>query len=285
MILEDKTLVKLRNLINEETEHRKGPALVAFFNKLGFKDTYGQGFPSRWIYTDGKLAKINGTLEIDKCIKTVFDPRNFIGKIDVLDSLIEQFNEYLAFDGWKVVRNNKDISFAKVGNIDIPATSKTPTEDEFLSKQFEDIPIDKINLETQLLEIVKYRIEEIKKCFLADASLGVIFLTGSTLEGILLGVAQANPRKFNESNAAPKDKEGKVLQLPLWTLNQLINTSHELRYIGEDVKKFSHSLKDFRNYIHPYQQMISNFYPDKHTAQICFQVLKAVLFQLSKTTS
>jgi hypothetical protein len=44
-----------------------------------------------------------------------------------------------------------------------------------------------------------------------------------------------------------------------------------------DVKKFSHGLRDFRNYIHPYEQMQSGFAPDEHTAKLCFQVLKAAL--------
>lgn len=51
MQLQQKTLEKLRNLINEETEYRSGPKLVAFFNELGFSDIYAQGFLSRWIYT------------------------------------------------------------------------------------------------------------------------------------------------------------------------------------------------------------------------------------------
>lgn len=51
--------------------------------------------------------------------------------------------------------------------------------------------------------------------------------------------------------------------------------------INEEVRKFSHSLRDFRNYIHPYQQLSSQFSPDKHTAQISVQVLKAAIFQLS----
>lgn len=49
MKLSSKTLEKLRNLINEETDYRSGPKLVEFFNQFGFHDSYGQGFPSRWI--------------------------------------------------------------------------------------------------------------------------------------------------------------------------------------------------------------------------------------------
>ena len=51
---------------------------MRFINNLGFSDTYGQGFPSRWVYTDAKLSQINGTPELDKCIKILFSPVNFI---------------------------------------------------------------------------------------------------------------------------------------------------------------------------------------------------------------
>ena len=43
MLLQQKTLKKLRNLINEETEYRSGSKLVEFFNNLGSNDTYNRG--------------------------------------------------------------------------------------------------------------------------------------------------------------------------------------------------------------------------------------------------
>ena len=57
MILQDKTLEKLRLLINEETEYRSEPQLVNFFNDLCFNDSYGQGFPSRWLYPQLLIRK------------------------------------------------------------------------------------------------------------------------------------------------------------------------------------------------------------------------------------
>jgi len=64
MNLNQKTLEKLRNLINEETCYRSGPLLIKFFSTLGFNEQYGQGFPSRWKYTDEHLAQINETPEL-----------------------------------------------------------------------------------------------------------------------------------------------------------------------------------------------------------------------------
>ena len=113
------------------------------------------------------------------------------------------------------------------------------------------------------------------------APMAVIFLSGSSLEGILLGIALKYPKEFNQSKSSPKEKEGKVKPFHEWTLNNFIDTAHEVGLIKEDVKKFSHSLRDFRNYIHPYEQVSAKFNPDDHTAKICWQVLKAAVYQLS----
>lgn len=106
-------------------------------------------------------------------------------------------------------------------------------------------------------------------------------MCGSILEGLLLGMALANPKKFNQAKSAPKDKNGKVKPFQEWSLAQLIDVSCQLNYLKVDVKKFSHALRDFRNYIHPFQQMSSQFSPDEHTAQICMQVLRAAISGLS----
>jgi hypothetical protein len=284
MILQQKTLEKLRNLINEETEYRKGEILVAFFNELGFRDTYGHGFPSRWKYTDEKLANINGTPELDKCIRKVFAPINFVGRITDLDKLINEFNQFLAFDGWKVVRVQTEIIIQKAGKINLDEPNAEIKEEEFLNKEFNEISIEKLQLDGTLTDVLKFRFDEIKKCLSTESALSVIFLCGSSLEGILLGIALKHPKEFNQAKSAPIDKDGKVKMFPDWTLSNLIDVAYELRLLKEDVKKFSHVLRDFRNYIHPYQQVSSRFNPDKHTASICWQVLKAAIYQLSNNS-
>ena len=284
MTINPKTLEKLRLLINEETEYRSGPQLVVFFNSLGFNDTYARGFPSRKDFTDEKLNKLNGTSDLDKTIKSLFSPINFIGRFKELDEFIKEFNQYLIFDGWELFRKNKDILFKKAGEIDFKEEGEKPdlTEAEFLNREFKEIEIDKIELDGTITEILNIRIEEIKKCLGSNAPLSVIFMCGSSLEGILLGVAMKKPKEFNSANSSPKGQDGKVKQFYEWGLNDLINVTYEIGLIKEDVKKFSHSLRDFRNYIHPYQQLSSGFSPDKHTAKISWQVLKTAIYQLGK---
>jgi|SRR5271170_669570 len=161
------------------------------------------------------------------------------------------------------------------------ATSPAATEGEFLTREFAGVSIDKLVLDPAIGGILKERIGEIRKCLAAGAPLAVIFLCGSTLEGVLLGLAREKAKDFNQSALSPKDRAGMAKRFQEWTLNDFINVARDLNLVGEDVKKFSHALRDFRNYIHPYQQMSSGFDPDEHTAKICWQVLQAAIAQLS----
>ena len=285
MTLSDKTLEKLRFLINEESCYRSGPDLIKFFAEFGFHDSYGQGFGSRKDYTDSKLKMLNGTADIDKCIKKVLAPVEFIENIDKLDECIKSFNAYLAFDGWKVVRRNREITFARA-DVDVDEMVKEVVQnntkddseitlDSFLKKQFEDIDFSKIQIESTLVPILNSRLDELKSC-MKDAPLAAVILAGSILECVLLSVAVHNRGAFESSSKAPKNK------LEHWGLNDFIEVAHDLGFLRADVHRFSDSLRKFRNYIHPHCQLVEGFLPTKDTAHICFHVLKAAIAQINE---
>ena len=82
------------------------------------------------------------------------------------------------------------------------------------------------------------------------------------------------------SKTAPK-KAGVVKNnIYEWKLAELIEVAFEVDDLKLDVKLFSHVLRDFRNYIHPFHQMQQSFNPDQHTVDICWQVFKAAFYQL-----
>ncbi|MEI7353580.1 hypothetical protein WCT78_03050 [Pectobacterium versatile] len=282
MILSEKTLEKLRVLINEDTEYRSGPKLVQFFNDLGFQDSYGQGFPSRWIYTDEKLNVINGSPRLDRCIKKLFAPINFVGDISRLDVLIAEFNKYMAFDKWTVKRLEAEIIFEKKDKVVIDVGSQqSDPEDDFLRREFNNVEFSSDLIDPYIADVLKARIKEIEDCYPVGAYLSVIFLAGSTLEGFLLGVASKYPKAFNTTKSSPKDNSGKIKQFHEWSLSSFIEVVKELGLIEYDTYRFSHTLRDFRNYIHPYQQLSTQFKPREHTAKICLQVLKASITELN----
>lgn len=155
-------------------------------------------------------------------------------------------------------------------------------EQVFLHKDYGVISFGKLQLESALVLILEARHIELQRAMQADCPLMVVLMCGSILEGVLLGVARNNIQLFNQSSASPKDKENKVKRLNEWTLSNLIDVACDVGLLGLDVKKFGHALRDFRNYIHPYEQLASRFNPSMHTAQICFQVLRTAIAALSK---
>jgi hypothetical protein len=283
MLLNETTLEELRKIINEKSQYRSGPVLVGFFNSLGFKDTYGEGFPSRWAYTDSRLKTINGKPELDKCIKSVFAPNLFIGNYQFLDELIEDFNQYISYDGWLVKRREREITFIRTKEIYEKEVKVTATEKEFLSVDFGEIDLSKIKIEDSILSILTSRITELQIIIQNAAPLSSIIMMGSILEGLFLAIASKYPKEYNISSSSPKDKEGNTRKFYEWTLNDFINVTYEIGGIKEDVHKFASSLRYFRNYIHPYQQMSTGFIPTEDTVKICYQVLKATISQISKS--
>jgi hypothetical protein len=162
-----------------------------------------------------------------------------------------------------------------------PSQKTSSTAADFLTSEFTIPNVQKLPIEIQAIPIIESRLAEARKALSAGAYLSVILLCGSVLEAVLLGAAQKEPASFNLASASPKARDGSVKRLHDWSLAQLIDVSCEVGLLKPDVKKFSHGLRDFRNYIHPYEQMISGFTPDEHTAKLCFQVLKAALASVS----
>jgi len=105
-------------------------------------------------------------------------------------------------------------------------------------------------------------------------------LCGSTLEGLLYEVAKNHPIDYNRAKAAPR-RGDKVRPFPEWTLNDLLSCSRELGLLGEDVTKFGHAVREFRNYIHPQQQVKEGFRLRRVTAQVARQVLRAAIDDLA----
>lgn len=238
-----------------------------FFRETVNKDIYSQKYAFNGD-SKGKRLRAFWEVESDK----------LVGK--VLSELLEIWHYNEIIDGRSPEETRYDAAKSIVSKLTGEKLSKRDPEQEFLSRKYQDISISNLGMEAELVPILESRLKEAQQC-LAIAPLATIFLCGSILEGILLGIALQQPKEFNQATNAPKKKDGKVKAFQDWTLSELIDVAHGLDLLKLDVKKFSHALRDFRNYIHPYQQMASKFSPDKHTAEICLQVLKAAIASLS----
>lgn len=267
-------------LMNSLKSHEK-----VIFEKLFDRDGYVLNFTDRTfseffnelnVNIDDPKYSFNGSSKM-KRLRAFWQIENDNKVGEVLEGLIRYADAITKID-----QEDK----AKARNIINRLLGKKPNEypeneSDFLNLEFSKLDLKNLNLEPLMETIVNQRIDEIKKSLQSNAPLAILFLCGSTLEGLLLDVASKNIQNFNTAKSSPLDKDSKVKKLHNWTLENLINVSHEVGLIGLDVKKHSHELKDFRNYIHPRQQASQGFNPDMHTAKISWQVLQAAIADLS----
>lgn len=234
------------------------------FNITIYSDKYS-------INGDSKMKRLRAFWEIESD-RNVGEVLESLLKYAEIKTTIEPKDKYLA---------NLFITKLINPSSEIKTSKPELTEDDFLKKEFDNLNLLSLGL-GNMTNTIEQRFEEIQKCLKVDAALSAILLSGSTLEGLLLNLAIQNPREFNTAKSAPKGKGRVVKKLPDWSLNNLIDVAYEKGFIGLDVKKYSHSLRSFRNFIHPYEQLSLNFTPDKHTAKISWQVLQAVIDDLSR---
>jgi len=247
---------------------------------LDYSDpTFGEFFSRHKTDIHGKKYQTYGTSKAKK-MRAFWEkePDPLVGK--VLSEMLDSYEADCDLSGRKVnatVLEKARAIVARLGGGKAVVSKPVPSDDAFLHRELAIPNIQKLPIEAQAVPIIENRLKEARAAMGAGAYLSVIFLCGSVLEAVLLGAAQNEPARFNRAMASPKSGDGSVKRFHEWSLSQFIDVACEIDLLKPDVKKFSHGLRDFRNYIHPYEQMVSGFTPDEHTARLCFQVLKAAL--------
>lgn len=138
--ISQKTLEFLRDIItgaSKLSSYKSGPELVKFFNSLGFNDTYGQGFPSRWYYVETKLNELNDQGRIRDVLYAYFSPINFIENESLLDDLIGKLNKYLEFDGFKLIIKGKKVKIVPVTDVIIDTSKFYKLDNEVIRENIE----------------------------------------------------------------------------------------------------------------------------------------------------
>jgi hypothetical protein len=246
---------------------------------LGYTDaTFGELFNRHEIDIHGLQYQKYGTSKAKK-LRAFWkqEPDALVGKIlsEILDSYEADCDLNKKEINQSVLERARNIVSRLTGQSENVRAAQTI--DDFLNSEFKTPNIQKLPIEEIVVPIIEQRLAEARTALGAGAYLSVIFLCGSVLEAVLLGAAQKQPADFNQANASAKANDGSVKRFHEWSLSQLIEVACEVGLLKPDVGQFSHGLRHFRNYIHPYEQMRSRFNPDQHTAKVCFQVLKAAL--------
>jgi hypothetical protein len=154
------------------------------------------------------------------------------------------------------------------------------SEDELLKLIFQPATFERLAVENSMGKLLISRMEEASRCVENRAFLAAIILCGSVLEGMCLGYGVRNPEAANRGYVAQYSKPAPPFYD--WKLAEWIEVLGRLQVLSQNVVKFGTALRDFRNYVHPSEQLARKFEPDKHTARIGFQVVVAAAEDLVK---
>ena len=247
--------------------YRKGSQLSKFFKNAGLGSSHDGSTRKTW--TLDQLVKYNNDpSKIEMIILRLANPLEY-HNIDVTKTIIEELNQILFAEGYEVSLN-KNVPYIHSINTTIPNKEEN-------RKHFDKVCFNDLVDDPKLIKVLEFRWNEIEICSLNGAHLSAIILLGSILEGVLLFIVQKNPKESNMCKSAPKDKNMNVLKFKNWTLETLINVTHECGWIGKDVKDFNIILRDYRNLVHPRKQMDDNSFPNEDTCRICVDVVHAAL--------
>lgn len=154
-----------------------------------------------------------------------------------------------------------------------PRQSEVSSEAALLALVFRPEVFARLPGDDALHAVLVERMEEARRCIDHEAWLSAVILSGSVLEGMALGFGTARPEQTNRGYAAQFNKPAP--RLWDWKLHEWITVLTRLRVFSPNVEKFGHALREFRNYVHPAEQLANGFAPDGHTARISFHVVQA----------
>ena len=135
-----------------------------------------------------------------------------------------------------------------------------------------------IKHELRIRHFLKRDYQDIQKCFGAECWKAVVILCGGCLEAILYDVL-----KQSEAQAVQSNKHGRGT-LKEWTLENHIEVATDLGLITKGVGSFSHSLRDYRNLVHPLKEIRGDYKIQREEANASFESLKMAIRDLEETT-
>jgi len=257
--------------------YRTKSEIYSFFQRAGV-NPQGQSSTRKWFVLESLQAcnVADGARLIPSGIERVLlrlgNPQEYRGDANTTNAVITHLNRVLHLEGLEIILIKGISPQIKECEPTLPPVEKP--------QKFEPSPdFAKLVGEPMLAELLAIRWEEAQRCIGVGAYLSAIIMMGSILEGVLLAKVEADQATACRAVRAPK-KDGKSKPIHEWNLNNLIEVANEVGWLQGDVRRFSHSLRESRNMVHPYVQRAMGEFPDKDTCSICWQVVRAAVADL-----
>jgi hypothetical protein len=130
--------------------------------------------------------------------------------------------------------------------------------------------------DSDLRKCVERDYAEIQRAFIAQCWKSVIILSGGTIEAILTDLLLRDLARATGAASAPKQHD-----ISRWDLRDLIKVAVELGLVSAGVEKLSHSVREYRNLVHPGNELRNKLTFDAEEAKIALEVVHILHRDLS----
>jgi hypothetical protein len=259
---------------------RRAWQLPGFFERAGLPDVPDYYGPSRHRWALDRLEEYRDDLEVQaNILRRIADPREYRSDLAQTARATQELNQLLLGEGLRIDHLGMT-----------PRMLSTDSSITVLMPESLQLAVDlrELTSDSLLGELLKERWLEAGRCMDAQAFLAATIILGSLLEGALLGVAKEHRATAARSPRAPREpidrsrpeRGTRPAPVEQWKLVNLIEVAHNCGWIDRDVKEFSHSLRRFRNLVHPEEQRKEQERPDWDTCDISRRVVAAALNDL-----
>ncbi|MBU0650050.1 hypothetical protein KJ605_00085 [Patescibacteria group bacterium] len=130
--------------------------------------------------------------------------------------------------------------------------------------------------DANIRDILERDYKEIQRGVIAGNWKSVIILSGGSIEAILLDSLQKKTSRALSSSKRPSESD-----LSKWDLSSLIDVGLDIKLVKPAVGKLSHSVREYRNLIHPGKEKRSGLKVEPEEAKIALEVLNILIRELS----
>lgn len=267
LVLDIATLKELARVIcgDDDLYYRTGRDISEFFTRAGWVHvpSYEGQYRREWTF-ELLNAQCHTPGQMEKVLIRLAEPREYLDEPERLTPVVTAINTFLIHEGLRLVNPGGRPRL-------IPCDPALASPGHHAPAEFRGTLTDIIS-DPRAAQVLQARLDEAQTCYENGAHVAAIIMLGSLLEGVLLrAVLERDPSVLGN------------LRVEKVSLAELIKRCNNAGWIDPDIEKFCHELREYRNYVHPRQEIDAAHTPDRDTLNVSWQVVGAVLNDLHAT--
>lgn len=220
--------------------------LSRLFTRCGYECDYNGRQKRAWVAE--ALAGASPEL-CEKILIRACSPGEYHGDRDSAAAVTSKMNRVLITCGLQLAENGGGLRLEVCD-----AVADLPEREDFVTDPVSGLAVpdfEQLDVTADEARELAGTWEEAARCYRAGAFLAATIMLGSLLEALLLLALKSNRKLIQARGIRFMDNRGQERAPEKWSLGEMIEAASSLGWTSPKVKAFSHSIREYRNLVHP----------------------------------